>query len=114
MRKLYSYKDLKVLLKYEKEKDYLFAANYILKLIADNLKRIFKVIILERGDMVDSIEVLDGYSGGLLGLEISMLEYIDGYFIMHVRNEECMIIFNGSILNKSYLQYFLNWTVDKI
>lgn len=114
MRKLYSYKDLKILLKYKKEKDYLFAADYIINFIAKDLKRRFKIIILEGGDAVDSMEVLDGYSGGLLRLEISMLEYIDGYFIMHTRNEECKVIFNGSILNKSYLQYFLDLSNEKI
>lgn len=109
MRKLYSYKDLKVLLKYKRDKDYLFVADYIIKLIATNMKKTFKIIILERGDMIESIEVLDGWTGGLLRLEISRLECIDGYFILYVRNEECIVIFNRKILNKAYLKYFLDW-----
>lgn len=113
MRKIYSYKDIKVLLKNKKERDYSFVNEYIIKSTSGDIRQKFKIIILECGDMVDTIEVIDGYMGGLLRLKFSRIEYIDGYFIMHLSNVECVVIFNRSILNESYLRYFKDLIDEK-
>ena len=109
MRKIYSYRGLKKLIGCINQKDLQFVLKYISKVTNNNIRARFKIILFESGDLLsDMDEIIDGYKGGLLRIEFSELEYIDGYFIIHHIHDNCIIIFNKKLLNNEHFQYFKN------
>lgn len=105
MRKLYSWKGVK---KWHKglSIDASFVLAYISELTNNNIRQSFKVILLEDGDALDEMEILDGYAGGLLRLEFSRLECRDGYYVLHCKYDNCIVIFHKRLLPKNWKKYF--------
>lgn len=105
MRKLYSWKGVK---KWHQalNVDSSFVLAYIGELTDNNIRQSFKVIVLEDGDSLDEMEIIDGYAGGLLRLDFSSLECRDSYYVLHWKYGDCVIICHKRLLPKEWKQYF--------